>query len=630
MQKEQKSTYINKYSRYIYLLAIAFFSLIIVSFFVNLLTGPIGIGSHMDTYIAVFQQHKKLWVDQTGITSKLSYFFQKSNWPHPKIVLRSLVLINETIFGYINLKWLDIVANLGLLITTLYIYFKFFKQKDTWIFLPVAAALLLITPYNFWTVASVAVGFNLLSALLLYDSFYQKKHFWTAVFLTICIFRSGAGFLVCIPLGFGVLYNLFKKQINWKHFIYYSILVAINGLIFYFITIERVLSPARLNTGVHLIEVQFIDKLISQFIFFVQLLGSFLSSRYFFDFINSYFDFAMGLIGIVLILYFIIRAPKNRKVLCLLSAAGYFLLLCAITSYLSDIPHRVFEMTNLRYTHFSLFFWLCIFTLFYLNFKEKNWFKYAVIPVVLISLFNFTNYSYNFFKDRKENYQFFEKGYFNMMVSDLYTIPRSNVKQVRQVRTKKIIHDAVKNGLHKSDFSFNFTPVKQLPPKLFNHGRVVDDLEVEFNFHEYENLLKVNLFSKTDLEEVILKIGNLTYFPKPEDLGKSNFIYRYPFYINKEDFVKIPDFKNDISVFKKTGKKWDKLIIKESYNLNMQVVKSLLKKYDREYWPVISEKENQFVDLLKSKYDLVSYKFNKAYLDMKVAKEEEFEKYLKN
>ena len=505
--------------------------------------GPIGLDGHLDSWVAIVDQFQLRWLDVEGI-DKFDYFFSPSNWPHPKIILRIFTVFDYYVFSNISMYRIDLYCNLGILLTVFLIY-RIWCVKKIILLIPIASIFLIVTRSNYWTVLSVGIGYSYLISILLFYCVFTRRHMLAFLLIFLAVFRSGAGFLILIPLSSALLYLLYKKELDIKNFILYLLVVLFNLVIFYNVT----LGGSFVSNRIKEFDVPFIERIGSLFMYYFQVAGSFPISEVFLNFESKYLKVFLGFLISASYLYQLIKSDKsNTKVRIGLCVGLYYILLCAIAAAINDNPEMLFEGVQNRYTHFSIWLWSSVYLIFISSFERLRDYRAYLIPIIILFTINFFIKSYNsfdFFPKFKENKT---EGFFNALVGDVKSLPVLIAnKEAKLINLKKIYYDGVKNELIKP---YNFE-------RIYNEKFDKEALDFskkgsgkgKYFFSKFEDLklLKIDILTLEKTKEIFVETNGVIYKAERENRkmnGFNLFLFYLPAPINNET-LKFYNLKND-------------------------------------------------------------------------------------
>ncbi len=508
-------------------------------FYYLLFCGPLGISFELDSVRTVISQFKQFWIN--GDTAdRFQYFIKKSIGIHPKIMIRIFCLLSYYSTGFINLSVLDILSNLGLPITLITIYYHFLRGKAFFL-VPIAAILFTITFKNYWLMASVGLAYSLLLNLLLFVLVYRKKYVWAIPIMFILVFRSGAGYLVFIPLYIGLVYLLIKRKISWLS----TALVICSSIVFYLLfqslsASADLIPEARIQNENSILN---FDRLFSMGIYFAQGLGSFWTSDHFFNTHKPALDTTFGFAGIILFIFFLFKSNlEDWKNLSLLSTACYYLGLCAAAALMNDNAEKLLEAIPNRYVVFSLFFWICIWLLFVTNYSNKKSFKYAGLILFILTIISFSYNSISIYPKLKKKKSRSLEAIINSLSGDYLSNPGIALNETRNIITHKIYKDGqdlnfVNPVNLKEGLSQKFNPEELIIRKKVKESSPILKYTIFSDKHS-----KLNFYSDREMEFVIVKKKDEYYRSNKPRYNPNKRQYVYHLYFDEEI-----DFKEDIS-----------------------------------------------------------------------------------
>ncbi len=587
---------------------LAIIVLTILFFFKGIWSGPLHSLTVLDNYIAFFNQFQYNWLNTDSFFQKLHFFISKSNWPHPKLICRILTVSSYYITGNINLGYFSLIGNIGMLFTCFTVYLVGnFKQKILYI-LPILFILLQVTRLNFWTIAIVGYGFNLMSVILSLYYLTQRKYLQTSILLFFVFFTSGAGFLISIPVFFILLLLYIDNEINKKEFLCLISLCAIYFFIFYFFTLDGAFfhSQKSISGLVGSNEVGFITKIISKIIYATQVLGQVATSEHSFLGKNVYINFILGLIGFSLMGFFTLKSRTlSKEVYPFLGGALYFLILCCLAGLMRDQGGQLFENTLPRYLFQSIFFWVCIYILAVLKWYKDSFFVYVFGGIVLFTFLSFISNSIGNHHRMPYLSEKTQKSLFNNIAGDYYSFP-----QIRH----KLSKDILTNNAYTKAFNKNLTPPKDriftkiLAPSLTVQEEKIDSnrsspIKIRYNFFRKNGLLKIIGSSNTLTDALVVKIpskrGNELF--KIQNLKRKGKRYFFELFI-LDDFP--PESNFSFLVLEDSSKKYHKTKSVLDFNQSLYKDKHLSKYSSNDKKKAIEIEKSFYEALTAEKYNM--------------------------
>ena len=597
------------------------YSIIIISCFLkSICGGPLESYAILDTYTAFFDQFDKNWLSANSFSEKLKFFVSKSNWPHPKIIVRISTILSYYGLGHVDIKLITLISNLGMLGTCLAIYRLYFRNKLIYL-LPILLLLLQVFEINFWTVAIIAHGFAYLLIILFFYFLINKKYTISIILLFIIFFRSGAGFLIVCPLFLVLLLLKYKDEINMKHFLIYGISSSIFFSIFYLVTLEGTFSGSRTSSLMDdNVAVNFITKISSIFVYSLQVLGTCFTSRYYLVTQSTLIDFVMGAIGVFFLFYFLSKYKSLQiKYYPLIGAAIYFGLLCLLAGFMNDDATVFFEITIARYEHFSIFFLISIYALTACHFYESKLFQFFfILLLVFSSICFFDNYIGGEDKILKLN-KSRTKSLYNNLVGDYYSKPYTMPLLSRRISVNKIMTRSMNIGLLEK-FDFNAITSSVVDNKLTSTTNTIDSTSI-VNYYKFSQngLIKIVGSANFKLDKLVIiadENGDKKIYT-PSGIKKIGSKYFFDCILtnHKNPIFSFAQLTNDKLSFQK---------VVSNYSFKVNLLKNnLLTPFEKKHHNKVSNIEGRFYKAIEN---LPSKKLRK----LNSTKGQELKKYLKS
>ena len=320
----------------------------------------------------------------------LSFLLGHTNWPHPKLIGKSLILIQATVFEEINFKTLKYFGIIFLILSLFYYYYSL-GIKNLIFCLPLLLFGLAPIEAHYWTLPILGFPFLYFLAFKASQFIEDGKVLYAGLILPIITFTHSPGFAFIL---IGYLFILLKKELiktKLTNFIIWTISSLFSVGLYYkeILSIKDNVGPRNDTSFIpsSFDEIQSLVLYFSKLLFQPITLNQRLTA-------NSFIILFYTLLAIVIIsIIYSIKKKINWKNEYL-AFSSFCLLILIITTLMNDKRTTLADVPFSRYLMYSSFFWVAL-SMYFLQFKNlKKEIRYLSL-FTLIALGIFYNINAN-------------------------------------------------------------------------------------------------------------------------------------------------------------------------------------------------------------------------------------------